>query len=236
MTATGFLRRMALALFLTAPLISAAKAQEPAPLTLHFDFFYNGIKAAEIVETFTPQNGEYIINSHAKATGLAKLLYGDVIRKSAGRIDSAAGLLPRRYEAKRGKRAQRVFTLDEEAGVLRLQKGEEKRQEPVPDAVLVDYLTALYRPYVLQKMTPGKAAVTDGWRLSFYEYEAGEAEKIQTPLGEITAAPLSRESPRGERIFWLAPEMGYIPVKVYINDKSHRFETIITGIGAEAKN
>ncbi len=236
MTAANFFLRAALALFFILPAIARA---QPAALTLRFDFLYNGIKAADVVEIFTPQNGEYTIASHAKATGLAKLLYGDVIRKSAGRLDAKTGLFPLRYEEKRGRRPRTWFMLDEQAGVLYLHEGEEKRSIKFPDEVLrgsdvlTDYLSALYRPYVLGKPAAGKAAATNGWRLNIYEYKAGEPEKIQTPLGEILAVPVRRESPRGERIFWLAKklnELNYIPVKVFINDKGHRFETVITEI------
>ena len=229
MKAAGFILRALLAPFFFAPFAHAA---EPAPLTLRFDFYYNDIRAADVVEVFTPQDGGgYTVESRAKAVGLAKLLYGDVVRKSAGRLDlENAGLKTLRYEEKRGKRARAVFMFDAENNVLRFQKGGETREEEIPDVVLTDYLTALYRPYVLQTVAAEKTAATNGWRLSFYEYAAGAPETVQTPLGEISAVPVSRESPRGERIFWLAPDLKYIPVKVFINDKGHKFTTVVTEI------
>ena len=210
---------------------TTAAAQEPKSLTLHFDFFYNNIPAAKVVETFTiEEDGGYVINSHAKASGLAKLLYGDVIRKSRGRIDEVLGLLPLHFETKRGKRPKNTMVFDEDAGVLHLQRGEETRSEPVPEAPLVDYLTAIYRPYILQTLTPGMVAATDGWRIKTYEYIAGEMEKIKTPMGEFDAVPLIRESERGNRVFWLAPEMDYIPIKVHIDDKGHVFKSVLTAV------
>lgn len=226
-------RRAALAaFFLLAPFARG----EPAALTLYFDFHYNGIKAAEVRDTFSAQNGEYEISSHAKATGLAKLFYGDVIRNSAGKTDAKTGLLTERYETKRGRRPLQKSYFDRAANKLHLQKGAEKRTEDAPEEIVLDYLTALYRPYFSQKTTPGKTAVTDGWRLRIYEYKTGKAETVQTPLGEIAAVSLVRESPRGKRIFWFAPDFSeklkYIPVKVRIEEKGHIFETTLSGIGA----
>ena len=206
-------------------------AQEPQPLTLHFDFSYNNIPAAKVVETFRlEEDGGYVIDSHAKASGLAKLLYGDVVRKSRGRIDEVWGLQTLQYEEKRGKRPKTIMIFEEDDGVLHLQKGEQKRTEPTPESPLVDYLTAIYRPYIMKSLTPGMVAATDGWRLKTYEYIAGEMEKVKIPMGEFDAVPLIRESDRGKRVFWLAPEMDFIPIKVHIDDKGHVFESVLTAV------
>ena len=229
-----FARGLRLAAWCCGAMTAAAGAAEtPASLTLYFDFFYNGIKAAEVTEVFSADDsGGYEITSRAEAHGLAKLVYGDVIRKSVGRLDPTNGLRPLQYEEIRGSRARTFASADEEAGVLHLQKGDKRRTEDAPkDAPLVDYLTALYRPYVLQKMTPGKAAATDGWRLKIYEYAAGAPEEVRTEAGVFAALPLSRESARGRRTFWFAPSLNYLPVKMHIDDKGHIFETALVKIG-----
>ncbi|MGI9297532.1 MAG: DUF3108 domain-containing protein [Gammaproteobacteria bacterium] len=214
---------------------AAGAAETPTSLTLHFDFFYNGLRAAEVTEVFSAdENGGYEITSHAAALGLAKIFYGDVVRKSVGRIDRTDGLRPLRYEEKRGKRPQTVAEIDEKTGEISLRKGDETRAETAPDAPLTDYLSALYRPYILKKMTPGRTASTDGWRLKVYEYMAGDPEEVQTAAGVFSAIPLFRESPRGRRVLWFAPSLGYIPVKTHIDDKGHIFEAILTKIGGDS--
>ena len=140
-----------------------------------------------------------------------------------------------RYEEQRGRRPLQVAEFDRESGVINLHKGEESRREAAPAAPLLDYLTALYRSYALGRPVAARAFVTNGWRLAEYEYRVGEAETVETPLGEIVAVPVSRDSPRGRRVFWLAPERGYIPVKIYVDDKGHIFETLLTSIGGEVK-
>ena len=225
------MKRIAAILFGLA-LLSPAMAKDMSPLTLYFDFFYGDIKIAEIKEIFTPQaDGSYIISSHAKARGVARLLHGDVTRKSIGRIDKILGLQTRQYEEQRGRRAKKTLTFDEAQGKIVLQKGAETRAEDITDEILVDYLTAFYRPYVMQTLTAYNALTTDGWRLKLYEYYAGDMEAVETSLGEIAAIPMIRDSSRGERIVWFAPQWDYIPIKIYVDDKGHVFETIITGVG-----
>lgn len=215
---------------LAAAILQVAPA-EAKTLTLYFDFYYNGIKAAEVEDVIRIGKDEYEITSRAKAEGLAKLLYGDVLRKSAGRVSPLAGLLPLKYEEQRGKRARTMMELDEAAGVLNLQKGEEKKSAPLPQEPLTDYLTALYQPMVQRKLSPGKSAATNGWRLKVYDYKTGAPEEVKTGTGTVHAETLFRESERGQRMFWFAPSLEYLPVKIYVNDKGHEFETVLRAIG-----
>ncbi len=230
-------------IFLGALLMFFSARAEPQPLTLYFDFFYGDIHAAKVKDTFSVSNGEYVIESHAEAQGLAKLLYGDVIRKSVGKFinvddheqNSAGDLHMQRYDEKRGRLALQTAIVEGE--YLNLQKGKEMRQEDIPDEHLLDYLTALYRSYALQKPVAGTVALTEGWRLKVYEYSVGEEEEVETPYGNILAVPIVRDNESGKRIFWLASEMQYIPVKFYIETKKgHVFQTLLTGINEEKIN
>ena len=218
---------LAVCFFMTA----AALAEVPAALTLRFDFFYNGIRAAEVTEVFVVDGDNYRIESHAAAVGIAKLLYGDVVRKSTGRLDDNDGLQVRYYEEQRGRRMRTEAVVDAAAGVVRLQRGEEQRREMLPPETLTDYLTAIYRPYVLATIVAGKTALTDGWRLKVYDYMFGEEEMISTEVGDFVAVPLIRNTERGVRVVWFSAAAGYIPIKSRIEDKGHTFETVLTGIG-----
>lgn len=205
---------------------SAAKGEDKA-LTLYFDLSYNGIQVAEAKEVVSISGDTYRIESFAAAQGLAKMLYGDVRRESAGAAD-ASGLRMTLYSTQRGDRPRQMARRDSD-GALHLSRGEESRTEE-PQPPLFDYLTALYNPYVTGVPPEGFASVTDGWRLREYEYIIAPMEEVETPAGTFQAVPVRRESPRGPRIFWLAPDRDYIPIKVYVDDKGHAFETILTGI------
>ena len=224
-----FLRSLFLAAVFSA-LTGWAQARPPS-LTLHFDFFYNGIHAAQAEDVFfADSEGGYKIESHARAVGLAKILYGDFRRKSEGVVGEGGELHFRRYEQQRGQRPPQVAEVSGDA--LLLQKGDESRRETLPDGALLDYLTAQYRAYALGKLSPMSAATTNGWRLKVYNYDVGEEETVATPLGEMRATPLRRESSRGMRVFWLAESLGWLPVKSVVEDKGHRFETVLVSITA----
>ena len=216
---------------LITALSSAAATEKLQAVTLSFVFSYNGIKAAEVRDVFMPTaDGGYQIDSYAKAIGLAKILYGDIVRKSEGQLVDGS-LQMRRYWQQRGNKAARQADYDAAPRQLHLQKGDEKRAENVDDDLpLLDYLTALYRPYAAGQVTAGKFAITDGWRLREYEYVVGALETITTPAGEFEAVSLRRDSPRGARIFWVAPQLHYLPVKIYIDDKGHVFETVLSAV------
>jgi len=208
---------------------TAQNADELQPVELTFKFSYNGIDAAIVRDKFSPlENGNYRIDSHAEALGLAKILYGDIRRTSEGRV-VWGNLETHLYEQQRGSRAPRRAEYNTDSRVLKLQRGEEKREERVADHTpLLDYLTALYQPYISGEPTPGEFAFTEGWRLRTYEYTLGDLEKVATPAGEFEAIPLRRDSPRGPRVFWVSPALNLLPIKIYVDDKGHVFESLLS--------
>lgn len=248
MTTRPLLRSLLLRLLLLTaaalPMLSSADAAEaeahPAAaggafgVTLYFDFLYNGLKVGEVTETFRADGaGGYELDSHAAASGLAAILYGDVRRHSRGRLDAALGLVPDFYEEQRGPRPRQAAEFDRARGVVTLRRGaDEVREEPLAGAAY-DYLSAFYLSYVLGRPAAGTLAVTDGWRLKEYGYEWTGTEALRTPLGEFAAERVSRTDGK-TRIFWLAKELDYLPARVYVDDKGHVFESVLTGAARPA--
>ena len=196
-------------------------------LTVFYDFSFNGLKVAEVADTLTiDDNGEYQINRTAAAIGLAKILYGDIISNSAGRITDY-GLQMSVYHQRRKSGSRPPQSAKYDGETLRLMRGEESKTAETA-APLYDYLTIIYSHYVAGKILTGAVRQTDGWRIRDYIYEVGTQETITTPMGEIKVIPVSYKSDRGPRIFWLAPAMGFLPVRSIVEDKGSKFETIMT--------
>lgn len=198
-------------------------------VTLRMDFYYGTIKAAEVQEVFnlSADGKTYEIESKGTAVGLAKVLYGDTWSYSSGYTDETHGLLMTVYAEQRGKRKPQRAELNGEQ--LLLQRGDEQRSETVA-APLFDYLSLVYRSYVLGEPTGGRFKFTNGWRLTDYDYELSGSETIQSDLGELETVLLIRRSERGERKIWLAPQLDYLPVRLYVNDKGHEFTTILRSV------
>ena len=196
---------------------------------LRFDFLYNGVKVGNVTETFeVDAKGGYVLESHAAAVGLAKLLYGDVWRRSRGRLDPEVGFVPDHYEEKRGPRPRQEAVFDRARGVVALSRGEDEEREETMDGAVYDYLNALYLSYVLGAPLDGEIAVTDGWRLKLYGYQNAGEETVRTPAGKFRAARITRTDGK-KRIFWLAEELDYLPVRIYVDDKGHIFESVLVG-------
>lgn len=198
-------------------------------VTLRYDFLYNGFKVGDVTEVFRADaGGGYVLESHAAATGLAALLHGDVRRGGGGRLDSALGFIPEFYEEKRGPRPRQRAEFDRGRGVVILHRGEDERREERLGGAVYDYLSAVYLSYILGRPAGGTLAVTDGWRLKSYVYEDLGVENVRTPAGEFSAVRMSRADGK-TRIFWLAEELDYLPVRIYVDDKGHIFESVLTG-------
>lgn len=212
------------ALLLGGCLCAPALAQE---VTLSLEFFYGSTKVAEVTDalTLSPDRRHYQLKSHAAAVGLAKFLHGDSTFYSSGRVDKTHGLLMTLYTQQRGHRPPQRAELAEN-GQLLLQRGEETRSETVA-LPLFDYLSAVYRSYMLGRPAGGMLKFTNGWRLVDYDYIVQGSETVSTGMGDIEAVLISRTSSRGERKMWLAPSLGYLPVRLYVNDKGHEFTTVL---------
>ena len=201
--------------------------------TLRFDFLYNGTKVGDVTETFVvDESGGYVLESHAAATGLAAILYGDVFRRSSGHLDAEFGFVPERYEEKRGRRPRQAAEFDRSRSALVLSRGEDESREEKLQGVVYDYLNALYLSHVMGRPTAGTLSVTNGWRLQSYGYENAGEETLQTPLGDLETIRISRTDGK-TRIFWLAKELDYLPVRIYVDDKGHIFESAL--VGAETR-
>lgn len=216
---------------LSAALLSAAAVADEVAV-LKMDFYYGGTKIADTTETLTFADGAYEIKSHAAAVGLAKLLHGDVTLESRGVLDDEQGLRMTAYYQKRGRRSEQRARLSAAGDVLQLQRGDEAREEAVTLPVF-DYLTAVYRSFAVGKPVGGTLAVTNGWRLRDYVYTVEGEETVETGMGDMKAVLLSRTSERGARKVWLAPALDYLPVRLYVNDKGHEFETIAQDVSLQ---
>ena len=143
-----------------------------APLVVRYDLFFNGIFAAEVTETLSTDGaGAYRIESEARARGLAKILIGDILRKSEG-LWEGESLRPLLYEEIRGKKRHYRAVVDRARETIDLIRKTTGRAEtaPLPAAPLNDYLTAAYRSYAAGRALADESALTDGRRIKTYRY------------------------------------------------------------------
>lgn len=221
---------LALALAAAFP---AARAQ--AEMTVSYRLSYGNIDVGVVTDRLTFGDGAYRIESRSVAEGLVALLYSkEFVRVSEGEIGEDGGLRPLRYEQKRGDDA-RSATFDWEGGLVSLSWPGGERELPIEaGASFHDRLSFLYQPMATCDAGVGTHHVTDGKRLSTYEYEASTEEPSAFALGETSAIRLERVGSEKTSVLRLAPEHGMLPVSFFTSNGSvYRF-TLVSAEGVDA--
>jgi hypothetical protein len=75
--------------------------------------------------------------------------------------------------------------------------------------------------------------IADGGKEKIYIFETMGEETIETPLGELQTIKLIRrrqDNNDRQSIFWSAPEMNYLPVKLEITDEGEKTVVIIDSL------
>jgi hypothetical protein len=94
----------------------------------------------------------------------------------------------------------------------------------------------LYQYSIMIDLMQGKSRlvyrIADGGREKTYIFETVGEEIIDTPLGKLRTIKLVRRRQDSDRqsIFWTAPEMNYLPVKLLIIDDDEKTEVVINSI------
>lgn len=222
-------RRLAALLALAPLALSAAPAAAAETVTVTYRLSYGDLDVGVVTDRVALGDGSYRIESRAVAEGLAALLFaGDFVRVSEGEISPAGGLRPLRYSQSRGDDV-RAAEFDWEAGRLALSWPSGEGEEPIAaGAAFHDRLSFLYQPLATCRAPGGTYHVTDGKRLSTYEYRVTSEEPSEFALGgETRAIRLDRVGDGKASVLRLAPEHGMVPVSFHTGNGSvYRFRLV----------
>jgi hypothetical protein len=219
--------------FLLLSLATPVLHAEPPPrLEVAYELQRNGSTIADVVERLEYAKGAYQLTETWKGRGLYALL-GSARRMSQGNIIDGM-LRPREFFDERSGRDTARAWFDWKTMKLTMQyKGERKVEALYPDGQdRLSFLLAL-------SLLPGKADtasyhVADGKGLSHHRYAVRGNERIRTPAGEfqtVRVERLRKASDKDSAEFWLALEVGYIPVRlVDVEKDGTRYEQLATRI------
>ena len=226
--------------WLTATLIAVASsctaATPPAPhaISASYNVFWNGMKVAEMNETFEARDGSYRIVSESQAVGLLALFVHQPLRfVSNGRL-IASGLQPQTFEGKRGdddpRRARADF--DWQGQQLTITRDGRSDTLKLPPATQ-DLVSSMYQFMFLElgKQQRFELSMTNGRKLNHYFYTIHPGVEIETRLGRMTTLHLVKQHGPDESgiELWLAPQHRHLPVKmVVIEEDGSRYEQVIT--------
>jgi hypothetical protein len=205
-----------------------------------FDVVYNvyrdGFKVAKMQRTLTKVADGNMLYSVTKTTGIVSLFRKDkIVEKSIWKnIDGK--LMPEFYEYLRtGSKRDRNVTVQfdwDKNQIINSVDGSSWKM-PTVDGVL-DKL--LYQYSIMLDLQQGKSSlryiIADGGKEKIYLFETVGEETIETPLGKLDTVKLKRKRQDSDRqsIFWSAPEMNYLPVKLEITDEGDSTVVVIESL------
>ena len=94
----------------------------------------------------------------------------------------------------------------------------------------------LYQYSIMQDLKQGKSklryVIADGGKEKIYIFETQGEEFIDTPIGKLRTIKLKRQRQDSDRqsIFWSAPDIGYLPVKLEITEDGKKTIIIINSL------
>ena len=221
-------------LLLSAAAVASAQADPPPRLEVVYELQRNGSAIADVTERLEYTDGKYKITETWKGRGLYALL-GSARRVSQGTI--ADGVLrPREFFDERSGRDTARAWFDWNAKVLTLQyKGDRKTK--TLEAGGQDRLSFL----LALSLLPGRAQaasyqIADGKGTSHHRYELKGRERIKTPAGEFDTVRVERArkpKDKDHAELWLAAELGYVPVRLLVEEDGARYDQIATRISRQ---
>jgi len=195
----------------------------PSRITAHYSLSRNGQEMGEVVETFTQDKGRYRIESVTQAVGVYRLLTRENIRFiSEGRV-TRNGLQPLHFEHHRGAAPARriIADFDWKVRQVRLEHDGEEQTLPISPG-LQDRLSLMYQFMFLSLNKPVLVFdMTNGRKISRYEYRRVGEEPLATPAGRFRTVHLSRVREPGDdgTDVWLALDRHQLPVKVVFEEE-----------------
>lgn len=221
-------RRLLVALLLVLPGLAFGEADQPAPndafapwaasykltrgpLTLGYADF--SLAATDA--------GCHQYSYEAKPVGLARLFIGQLTEVSDFCV-AGGEIVPKRYSFNRADKAEDNYVLefDQDAGEVR---GPGKKMRPLPESAMDRLLIQIavrdfvvnHKPAGTLPTEPRGFTMVEDDRIKTYTLQVMGQERVKTPAGELDAIRVERiKDPRKTTLFWLSPDLGYIPVRV----------------------
>lgn len=212
-----------------------AELPVPVPFTVTFLTEFRGLDAGSLTFVFAREApaGHYSYVTHADPSLLARLIVSrHAVERSMMLIDEA-GVHPLNWRVEDGKSGTK------EDGELhfdwaeRRVRGQVKAQsvdlETVPGlqdrtSVQIALMTAL-----LRGAEPGTIPMVDGDHIKYYLYKKGNSQVLDTKIGQLDTVVYESTREGSSRVsrLWLAPSLGYVPVRAEQIRKG-RIETVMT--------
>jgi hypothetical protein len=208
--------------------------------TFEFDAIYNvyrgGLNVAKMHRTLSNTEDGQILYSETKTTGIVSLFRKDKIIEKSIWKNINGKLEPEFYEYDRsGTKKPRNVTVkfdwvkNQITNSINGSSWKMQTEEGVIDKLLYQYFIMLD---LQQGKTNFQYQIADGGKEKTYIFETIGEEIINTPIGKLRTIKLIRIRKDSDRtdIFWCAPDMNFLPVKLEITDDGEKTTVIINSL------
>lgn len=157
----------------------------------------------------------------ARPVGLAKLFIGQLTEVSDFCVEQGE-IVPKAYSFTRTDEPEDDYALrfDQDAGKV-FGPGDQVRPLPA-DATDRLLIQMAVRDFLVRNIDerelptqPRDFTMVEDDRIKTYTLQVKGRERVKTPAGELDAIRVERiKDPRKTTLFWISPDLGYIPVRV----------------------
>lgn len=213
--------------------LAAVVNAAPNTVSATYDIHYNGIPVAVLTEHFEAKDGAYRVTSNSNPMGIFALVQKLAVRLMSRGAVSGDGLRPQRFEGRRGASDEIEIAADFDWSARRLTIMHDGKTESLPlPRRAQDRLSVMYQfMYLAPQSGQVAVAVTNGRSLDRYSYDVTAGVEQDTVLGRLRTVHLVKQHAPGEseNEIWLAPEHGYVPVRMIIVERDGtRYEQLLT--------
>ena len=198
----------------------AADVQALQPFIATYTVEWKGMSAGiSTLELLKEDSGGYVYRSKNLARGIFRVAFPDAITQTSTFDIKSGVVVPRKYDSDDGsKKTDRDVSLTFDWNAKRARGTAEDKPVDVPvkpgtqDALSVQM-------QLMMELEAGKSP-TSFWLIDKneakeYQYTREKTESVDTPLGKLDTVVYKSQRTGSDRFmrFWLAPSLGYVPVK-----------------------
>lgn len=195
--------------------------------------------AATMIYQTIEQGEKYQLKNTMSPKGLAALVIPDLLQTSEGEI-TELGLQPHHYLYQFGTRKNKTYRADFnwETNNITLQNAKGTQTLPL-QAGTQDLLSFMYQFMYVPPLNEMLINITNGKKISQYDYSFEGEEVLETKLGNIKTVHLSHDAVEREEKteIWLATDYRYLPVKIRKIEKQDKvYEMVVKSITTDVGN
>jgi hypothetical protein len=228
------LRCAALAVLLTGGTGSAGADAVPERVDIVYRVSIGPLNIGEGHDVFEHDGKTYKVTSEAKTTGIAAALYRlSILRESRGRV-TPKGLRTDYFSELRNGKPKRGGTFDWDKRQAHLVDGENQQTVELPDNTWDTTSFGYNFAFSGLEAPPVSANLTDGRRITHYDYKILGKEALDTALGRVEAIHVQKVQPPGDKRgfdVWVAPGHHNLPVRIRYTEKDGTvFDSVLAQI------